>query len=304
MPYGYICLNSEFPRSVLFCIVANVGPHGASRTFAAAYRQGNDSANMLPSHARMDRCITDTLALLEILSDPASRAPLEAEKALAEAWYRRSQDVEDKSKRPSVPDMPQPPYVPYDKCDKWERPKAQPELPRRDDALSEFPFTTTCLSRGLLRNGAHDTDANPHVTNSSSTRPGDVYLQPLSTVFRGDCSEYGLVVVDISDFDSGVKYGIIAFPVRYIADVYYYNEAGGYDAVEDPPPKKEPDIVPISPRPRELLSVLQLLHKYNYHHCMDLEKDSIIFRLEDKPLVDAAALDCTSILSPSALCVY
>ncbi|KAL4784603.1 hypothetical protein BJX76DRAFT_356838 [Aspergillus varians] len=67
-------------------------------------------------------------------------------------------------------------------------------------------------------------------------RPGDFQLQPLSTVFRGDCTEYGLVVLDISDLNSGVKYGIAAFPVRYMAEVSYRGEGFGWDPVEDPPP--------------------------------------------------------------------
>ncbi|KAJ9478551.1 hypothetical protein VN97_g13187, partial [Penicillium thymicola] len=178
--------------------------------------------------------VADTLALIEILSDPANRAPLEAERALAEGWYRRSHggNEAESSERPSIPDTPQPPFV--------------------------------------------------HA-------PCDVQLQPLSTVFRGDCTEYGLVVLDISDLDSGVKYGIVGFPVRYMAEVSYHSEEGGWDPVEDPPPKKEPDIVPISPRPRVPLSIIRWLRKYCYW--MRLKEDPSVLRLEDRPLVDAAALD-------------
>lgn len=53
-------------------------------------------------------------------------------------------------------------------------------------------------------------------------------------MFRGDCAEYGLVVLDISDLESGVKYGIIDFPVRYMAEVSYHSKEGGWDPVEDP----------------------------------------------------------------------
>lgn len=93
-----------------------------------------------------------------------------------------------------------------------------------------------------------DGDANANARNSNSTRPGNIQLQPLSTVFRGNCTEYGLIVLDISDLDSGVNYGIVGFSVRYMAEVSYHSEAGGWDPVEDPPPKKEPDIVLFSPR--------------------------------------------------------
>ncbi|KAL2819474.1 hypothetical protein BJX63DRAFT_418824 [Aspergillus granulosus] len=187
---GYTCLISKCPRSFLFSVVA-------SRSLASPLE-------------RVDRFVSDTLALIEILSDPANRAPLEAERAL---------------------------------------------LPCHDNALSKVPFTTTDLLLGLLRDDA---------------RPGDVQLQLLSTVFRGDCTaEYGLIVLDISDLDSGVKYGIVAFPVRYMAKVVYRGEWIGWDP---------------------------WLRKYfNY---MSLKEDPSVLRLKDRPLVDAIALDCTSVFTP------
>ncbi|KAJ5317956.1 hypothetical protein N7508_002464 [Penicillium antarcticum] len=291
---GYKCLYSKNPRSFLFSVVANVGPRGSSRSLAVAYRQGNDRDNSALSLARVEHVVADTLARIEILSDPASRAGLEAERALAEDWYRRSQGGNkiESSERPSIPDSPQPPFVVPDGSQRSEKPQILPELPWYDNAPSEFPFTTACLLLGLLRE-----DGNANATNSNSTRPGDVQLQPLSTVFRGDCTEYGLVVLDISDLDSGVKYGIVGFPVRYMAEVSYHSEEGGWDPVEDPPPKKEPDIVLISPRPRLPLSILQWLRKYFYY--LNLDAGPSVLRLEDRPLVDAVALDCTSVSTPS-----
>ncbi|KAJ5158757.1 uncharacterized protein N7500_008408 [Penicillium coprophilum] len=286
--FGYTCLTSKYPRSYLFAVVANVGPHGTSRSLAVAYRQGNDSDVYLSDLARMRHVVTDILTLIDILSDPANRGPLEAERALAQSWYRRSlgRTEAKSSERPSVPDSPQPPFVMPGSCHLRGKGQLQPELPWHDDALSEFPFTTTCLLLGLLRDDGH---GDTNVTNRNSMRPGDVQLQPLSTVFRGDCAEYGLVVLDISDFDSGVKYGIVGFPVRYMADVWYRGETVGWDYVEDRPPEKEPDVVLFSPRPRAPLSILQWLRKYT--HCADLEDYPNSLRLEDRPLVDAAALD-------------
>ncbi|KAJ9490293.1 hypothetical protein VN97_g2949 [Penicillium thymicola] len=290
---GYECLGSNSPRSFLFSVVANVGPRGASRSLAVAYRQGNDTDASVSSQARVENVVADTLALIEILSGPMNRAPLEAERALAEGWYRRSQGgnkTESTTERPTIPDTPQPPFIVPDGSWRREQPQILPELPWHDDALNEFPFTTTCLLLGLL----HDDD---DATNSNSTRPGDVQLQPLSTVFRGDCAEYGLVILDISNLDSGVKYGIVGFPVRYMAEVSYHSKEGGWDPVEDPPPKKEPDIVLISPRPRVPLSILRWLRKYLYY--MSLDAGPSVLRLEDRPLVNAAALDCTFVSTPS-----
>ncbi|KAJ5481635.1 hypothetical protein N7475_000447 [Penicillium sp. IBT 31633x] len=285
---GYKCLSTKSPRSFLFSVVANVGPDSASRSLAVAYRQGNDRDTLVSSLARVEHVVADTLALIPVLSDPANRAPLEAERAIAEGYYRRSQggNKTDSSERASIPDTPQPPFVVPNGSQRSEKPQILPELPWHDDALSEFPFTTTCLLLGLL---CDDDNGDASATNRNSTRPGDIQLQPLSTVFRGDCTEYGLVVFDISDLDSGVKYGIVGFPVRYMAEVSYHSEAGGWDPVEDPPPKKEPDVILTSPRPRVPLSILQWLRKYFY--VISLEENPDFQRLEDRPLVDVAALD-------------
>ncbi|KAG2411746.1 hypothetical protein HFD88_009302 [Aspergillus terreus] len=197
-----------------------------SRSLAVAYRQGNDDVS-LSFLSRVDHFVADSLALIEILSDPASRASLEAERALAEGSYRRSlgPNEADGRERPSVPDTPQPRFL-VPAGYRWgQQTQPQPELRWRDGTSSEFPFTTTCLQ--------------PH---APGRRPAAATIHE----FRGDCAEYGLVVLDISDLDSGVKYGIVAFPVRCMAEVDYYEY--DWDPVEDPPPEKEPDVVLVSPR--------------------------------------------------------
>ncbi|KAL4860447.1 hypothetical protein BDV12DRAFT_108330 [Aspergillus spectabilis] len=282
MPRKYTELYHLCPRSFLFAVIANIGPGGASRSLAVAYRQG-DNYIKETLFERVGHFVADTLALIDILSDPANRAPLEAERALAEDWYRRSQGSNEvhPNQRSSVPDSVQPPWLPWNKIREYSQ--QRPQLPWRDDTLTEFPFTATCLLLGLL--GDHG-EGNAKATKRSRTRPGDVQLQPLSTVFRGDCLEYGLVVLDISDLDSGVKYGIAAFPVRYMAEVQC-RLGGHWDPVEDPPPEKEPDIVPFSPRPRELLSNFQWLSKYYRYN----DRNPNFLRLDNMPLVGPAALD-------------
>lgn len=111
--FTYSRVASESPLSFLFCVVANVGPGGGSRPLAVAYRQGRDTNRKEGSWTRMDHVVLDIIMLLEILSNPANRAPLKAESALAEDWYRRSMgDNEPKiNERPSVPDIPQPPFI-------------------------------------------------------------------------------------------------------------------------------------------------------------------------------------------------
>jgi hypothetical protein len=285
MPHEYTELCRMCPRSFLFAVVANVGPGCESRPLAVAYRQGDNSIE--ETHLqRVEHFAADTLALIEILSDPANRAPLEAETVLARDWYWRTQghDKDQFTPRPSVPDSVQPAYVPWKEQRESSQPR--PQLPWRDDAPTEFPFATTCLLLGLL-GGRGDG------TQRSRTRSGDVQLQPLSTVFLGECIEYGLVVVDISDLDSGVKYGIAAFPVRYMADVQYKSESHGWDSGQDPAPEKEPDVVPFSPRPRRLLSIYQWLSRY--FHYDNLSNDPSLCRLDNMPRLGTAALNCMSV---------
>lgn len=265
MPFGYQCLEQRDPRSFLFYIVANVGPEGTSRPLAVAYRQGHDATRS--RHCRRLLLVSDILRLVKVFAEPANRVPLEAERLLATAWYQNRRTVEP---RPTLPDSLQPPYV--GRREEWA-PTFQPEL-SWNGAGGEFPFTSTCLLLSLL-------------PCSNSTRRGDVRLQHLSTAFFGDSLEYGAAILDISDL-SRIKYGITAFPVRYMADVQYHNSLGGWDAVEDPPPQKEPDIVPVEDRARVPLSILSYLRKYvSYTY-----KEPADLVLETHPVVDPGVLDC------------
>ncbi|KAJ5465398.1 hypothetical protein N7530_009185 [Penicillium desertorum] len=275
MRSGYISVDYKIQRSYLFAVVANVGPGSVSRTLSVAYRQHPEKCNARGSGTRVEHMVADTLALIVILSDPANRARLEAEKAIAEDWYRRSHEP-PVNERPSVPDRPQPLYVPPSK--RRLRVEPLPALPWQDEAVRTFPFTATCVLLALLR-GNH----------RYWTRIGDVQFQPLSTVFRGDCKEYGLIVLDISDLNSGVKYGIAAFNMRYMAQLSWHSDTGGWDPVEDPPPAQEPDVVLDLPRPRELLSIVQWIGEY--YHWSDLKSLHIVEQLELRPLADATSLD-------------
>ncbi|CAG7949171.1 unnamed protein product [Penicillium nalgiovense] len=275
MRSGYISVDYKIQRSYLFAVVANVGPGGVSRTLSVAYRQHPEKYNAIGSGTRVEHMVADTLALIAILSDPTNRAPLEAEKAIAEDWYRRSHEP-PVNERPSVPDRPQPLYVPPSK--RRLRVEPLPALPWQDEAVRTFPLTATCVLLALLR-GNH----------RYWTRIGDVQFQPLSTVFRGDCKEYGLIVLDISDLSSGVKYGIAAFNIRYMAQLSWHSDTGGWDPVEDPPPAQEPDVVLDLPRPRELLSIVQWIGEY--YHWSDLKSLHIVEQLELRPLADATSLD-------------
>lgn len=273
----YTTIYTRTPRSFLFAIVANVGPDGTTRPLAVAYRQHHDEYNTHTSYPRVRHMVADTLALIDNLSDPANRAQLEAETALANDWYRQSSGDElPTHERPSVPDTEQPPYMPM--VDSTGPVKQQPPLPWREDGIRQFPFTATCVLHALQRDDA----------SRESTRPGDIQFQPLSTVFRADCLEYGLVVLDISDLDR-VTYGIAAFPTCYMATVPCEDENIDWDPVEDEQPDQV-DLVLASPRPRVLLSIGQWVRKYC--EWLSVEEAPRILELEERPVAKATTLDC------------
>ena len=269
MPSGYICLYKKSPRSFLFYVVANVGPDGSSRPLAVAYRQGNDVSNSSPS--RVTNVVNDILSVVNIMSEPANHPILEAERARARDWYLQRQDNDTEARAAALPDSPQPPYVHHSK---WE-PDLQPELPR-NDAHVEFPATSELLVEGLLR-------------GTETTRKGDVQLQPLSIPFNGDCLEYGMIAIDISNLGR-IRYGIVAFPVCYKAYVTYHSTEGGWDPAEDDPPEKEPDIVHVDEKPRTISSILGYVRRYFPF----LDDDPKVLELEAHPRVDdPRILDCT-----------
>ncbi|KAJ5882667.1 uncharacterized protein N7529_001339 [Penicillium soppii] len=126
-----------------------------------------------------------------------------------------------------------------------------------------------------------DTEQPPYMPIVDSTG------LPLSTVFRVDCLEYGLVVLDISDLDR-VTYGIAAFPTCYMATVPCEDENIDWDPVEDEQPDQV-DLVLASPRPRVLLSIGQWVRKYC--EWLSVEEAPRILELEERPVATATTLD-------------
>ncbi|KAF7552218.1 hypothetical protein G7Z17_g4465 [Cylindrodendrum hubeiense] len=243
-PLEYTCLSNMGPRSFLFYIVANIGPAGAHRPLAVALRQGDDVQYSLDFRVR--RVVGDTMRLVRVLSEPANRIALEAKMELAAAWYRSSDHETHHLQRPEVPDVIQPQILARE-----DSPFCvpRPELPW-SHVIREFPFISTCLILGLT-----DDPVN-------RTRPHDVQLQPLTTAFRDDRYEYGMVVLDISDLDD-IGYGIVAFPIHYMAEAQM-NQHGYYDLIEGVPLAREPDIVLTEYRPRLPLSAVQYTDEFPY----------------------------------------
>ncbi|KAK0385978.1 hypothetical protein NLU13_7152 [Sarocladium strictum] len=252
MEIDYLVLDERSPTSFLFYIVADVGPGGSSRPVAVAFRQGD--IRDYHGSTRIKRVLKDTQRLTRLFSDAANRARVNAEIALASKWYRSDRQAGEElspSQRPEIDDYPQPPLYRY---------KEESEIlaglqPRPglvwDADQREFPFISTCLLLGLLSD-----------YSQNATRLCDIQLQPLTTIFSGGCFEYGMVAIDITRLEK-ITYGIVAFPVLYMAEVSHHNPYS-WDRIEDPWPAREPDIVLRPHRPRVMLGVDQFLNDYHY----------------------------------------
>ncbi|WDK18571.1 hypothetical protein CGRA01v4_09856 [Colletotrichum graminicola] len=215
------------PRSLLFCVVADIDT-ASCRPLAITYRQGHGHAPAHGNHAPGQRVrhalLDDAARAVAILTHPANRTALEAERALALAWCRQGTPGRAYTAEVDVPDAPQPPFEMQYKGHWSERTGKpdRPERPCRPDPCG-FPFTSTCLRLALTGDDLYHTGY------------GDVQEQPLACVFRADKLEYGLVVLDISDLDD-VRYGFVAPAVRYTAaDI-----GPVWDYVEDLPLARPP----------------------------------------------------------------
>ncbi|KAI1366697.1 hypothetical protein F5Y08DRAFT_351128 [Xylaria arbuscula] len=210
------------PRSFLYFVVANVGPGNSHRPLAITLRLGNscvpDPYIQNCSRERANQVVEDCVRIFDIFTEPSNRTALEAELGLAKGWYQgpdyRAPD------RVEVPDIPQP-LCNFD----LSTPKRSelPELPWAS-GIREFPFISTCLRMALNRRG---------------TRLQHVQEQPLGTVYTGNKFEYGMVVLDISDFDN-VRYGIIGPMVKYMAWEDFWEQMRDRPAVVEEPRLRVP----------------------------------------------------------------
>jgi len=268
------------PRSFVFYVVADVGRPGTNDThcpLAVTYRQGHGPGpcrNSTRSEQRVHHVVQDCARIVDILAEPANRVALEAELALAVAWYRGPHRPEPE--RVEIPDVPQPSYDFSTWKSGWVQKPGKPERPELPwaDGTREFPFISSCLRLALNRDGTY------------GTRLGDVQEQSLGTVFRGDKLEYGMVVIDISDLDA-VRYGIIGFETSYIADVDIYSSPMGWDPVETRGPDREPVLQLEKSRSRLPLSATRYMSKYGLYDLTNAVK-----RLKKQPVAERVALSC------------
>jgi hypothetical protein len=159
-----------------------------------------------------------------------------------------------------------------------EAPEQSKDVSPRD---LEFPMTSACLHEGL-KLGSDD----PHLKS-----------QPLGTVFQDDNLEYGMVIVDISNFTTtGPSLGVVAFRTDHIALVPINGWTGQWDPVEDDPPLKEPVPTLQQHRPRIPFSLADYMSRfYRDYYSPPEEREELqvlLTELNHLPHLDPLAIEC------------
>ncbi|KAM0278615.1 hypothetical protein ACHAQH_005090 [Verticillium albo-atrum] len=261
-------IESTGPRSFIFYVIADAGLQGPSdghRPLAVTYRQGHGHSAGRTWSDRRDRVnevIDDCVSILTVLTEPANRVILEAELALAVAWYQSGQQSAE-FERNEIPDVPQPRFEWASHLGKTTE---RPELPWAS-GTREFPFISSCLRLALNRQGG---------TSYYKTRRrlGDVQEQPLGTLFHGNKLEYGMVVIDVTNLDN-VSYGIVGPQINYLIEAVRLLRG----RVEAKKTGKELDIRLEESRSRRPLSGSAYMRKYHLY-----DKTDAIGRLTKHPV--------------------
>ncbi|PGH19014.1 hypothetical protein AJ79_00048 [Helicocarpus griseus UAMH5409] len=229
---------------------AKVGPSNSHRPLAVALRRSSNHStrpgrinSRVITETRVIQTLEDCANLINILTEPANRVPLEAELELAAAWYKdRSYRDVGSEERVEISNIPPPPKFSFGIYNDYQ------ELPELAwvGGTCKFPFISTCLQLGL---------------RGRAVTLHDVQRQPLGTLFRDDQLEYGMVVLDISNMDD-IRYGIVGHKVNYMAEVRL-NNLGQWDCVEGKPSLEDPVPALEENRSRVPLSARQFMGKFH-----------------------------------------
>ncbi|KAH8586863.1 hypothetical protein B0O99DRAFT_695071 [Bisporella sp. PMI_857] len=258
-PYWRIVGDIVQPCSWAFFVVAKIAGHHRPIAIVSSIGMPKADENMqgTPLIAACHRIIT-------IFTDTANHLPIQAELSLAAA---RDTDPETRSESIDLLefDRGNPSWAMRKKV--WDR-----------TAVREFPFTAACLLQGV------SFDALEGLTR-------EAFPETLSTVYRDTSSEWGMVVIDITDLDA-VRYGIVSFASAQMKwapsaeAVRQQSYMGLHMAFESGGEFRVVDKV----RPRKVMSAVEYMAK-NQETILLSSHYNIIELLAHIPLVDSTALE-------------
>ncbi|KAF6834730.1 hypothetical protein CMUS01_06047 [Colletotrichum musicola] len=239
----YRSISDLGPKSFLFYVVAQIGPARHHRPVAVALRDDQKLRRYGFSGVLV---VEACLQVIKFLSSPANRVTIEAELALARAFYASRDGELERSH------LPEPSAAASSELGILGLDDEEDDFDQKepgDEPIPQFPFISTTLLLGL--------SCDPSRTTTYSSQ-----LQPLGIAFRDDIPHHGMVVVDISDLDR-IRYGIVAFTLHHMAMVNAPPDRD-YDPVEDYPPERSPDPVLEEQRLHTPLSANSYMKKFSY----------------------------------------
>ncbi|KAK1976439.1 hypothetical protein LZ30DRAFT_774078 [Colletotrichum cereale] len=295
-------ISTRGPESFSYFVVARFEPTGHHLPLAIVSSEGSSRARLRDGYVTKD-----CLQVMNVLAAHANRAAIQAELGLASSFYRTGRSLGERI------DLPEPsshlsevicPYMAYRRPAQRDEHPEDPftfgdmnsmfdEMPSdvdssdviestdtesravSDSASPEFPFILTSLLLGL----GHDTSRNAALR---------MHIRPLCTAFNDSSLKHGMAVIDISDL-TRIRYGIVAFEISEWATVSQ-PPWSHWDAVEDRPPEDDPTLKTEEIRPREPLSAVQYMDKFNYNRYTE-DWARITRLLETKPLIEPDVMD-------------
>ncbi|KAG4430511.1 hypothetical protein IFR05_013997 [Cadophora sp. M221] len=260
-PYWRHIEETTEPYSWIFFVVAKIAGHHRPVAIVSSPGMSSDEETM-----RKSPLIAASHRVITIFSNATARIPVEAELALAKDYYG------SQTCKPEPIDLP-------------ETTTRNPILPKRNwdhTVLREFPFISACLLQGVA-------------LDAVGGNAWDVYLKPLSTVYRDTLIGWGMAVIDITDLDR-ISYGIVGFssaPMKFASSAEdrlrqiregtgpmgFWLEGGGEFRVVD------------EVRPRIVKSSAEYLQTIEYEAHARPSHKIIGDLLTHVPLVDSDALE-------------
>lgn len=264
-PLYYRSLYSQGPSSFLFYIVARIGSGGDYRPLAVASRTNDSDPDN--EEFRGSFVPNTCFRVIRILCSPSNRIAIEAERSLADSFYKNN-TLE------RVYPAEESEISAWDILEEAETVE-ESQYSGHGRKIPEFPFLSTCLLVGL----SYD---------ASRCRTHDARLEPLGVAFQDVNMANGMVVIDVSELDS-VRYGIVAFTIHHMANIRLH-PSEEWDPAESIKPEDEPELVLEEERLRIPLSAVEYMDKFRYVH--NGSRTTWFTSMEAIRIIDTAALNC------------
>ncbi|GAP87902.1 hypothetical protein SAMD00023353_1601020 [Rosellinia necatrix] len=252
------------PNSWAFFVVAQVA--GLRRPLAVVSSIGDtaeefESLQGYPLTACCRRILT-------IFADAANHPAIRAEVSLAAEYYATDGNSECRAEPVELPEL-------------TRRKHQERRRPWNRTRVCEFPFIAACLLQGV------GFDAH-------TGRTAPALLEPLATVYRDSSTEWGMVVVDITDLDA-IRYGIVGFAVSISILVPSKEREGSPFLFGDGMGRPAEGSLKVIDdlRPRRAMSAAKYMTKFEYEVPSYADTSELLARTQ---LVDTVAM---SLIWPS-----